>query len=79
MRPSYTPAAPSVVAFLVLELHDDGAMSISGNVADVRCALGMVDSAREAVSRKLRAIPAVDVVAPHSPLWPVIPEGDRRE
>lgn len=82
--------ASSVVATLVLELHDNGAMSITGNIGDVRMALGMIDSAREAISRKLGKptilephgagleIPAIDASPRHSPVYPVIPEGDRR-
>lgn len=89
VTPSYVPASPSVVAFIVLELHDTGAMSIGGNIGDLKLATGMLDSAREAIVRKLGKptilephgagleIPAIDVVAPHSPLYPVMPEGDR--
>lgn len=85
----YIPTSPSVVGFIVLEIHDNGAMSIQGNVGDVKLALGMLDSARESVARRLGkptvleprgaglVVPACDVVAPHSPLYPVIPEGDR--
>ncbi len=42
-----------VVASITLELLDNGSMSISGNVGDVRLALGMIDSAREAVGHRL--------------------------
>ena len=82
--------APSEVARLTLVLHDTGAMSIEGNIGDVNCALGMIDAAREAVARRLGrpsiiepwgaglAVPAIDVGATPSPLYPVIPVGDRR-
>lgn len=80
----------SVVATITLALHDDGAMSIQGNIGDVRLALGMVDSAREAIARKLGkptilephgaglVIPNVDVVAPQNPIYPLIAAGSRR-
>lgn len=42
-----------VVATLALELYDNGAMSITGNIGDVKMALGMIDAAREAVSHRL--------------------------
>jgi hypothetical protein len=42
-----------IVATITLKLHDDGAMAISGNIGDVRCALGMIDAARSAVESKL--------------------------
>jgi hypothetical protein len=41
------------VASITIDLYDDGALSISGNIGDVRCALGMIDAAREAVAAKL--------------------------
>ena len=62
-------------------------MSIEGNIGDVRLALGMLDSAREAVSRRLGRpsilepggaaieVPSADVVASPSPLYPVRPRG----
>ena len=40
------------VAQITLTLMDDGAMSIGGNIGDVKLALGMIDSAREAVSHR---------------------------
>lgn len=43
----------NVVASIRLDLYDDGAMSIGGNIGDVKLALGMIDSAREAVRSKL--------------------------
>jgi hypothetical protein len=83
--------APSVVATITLALHDNGALSIEGNVGDVKCALGMLDSAREAVSHRLGRpsilephgagliVPHLDVVAPQNhAIYPTIPAGDRR-
>lgn len=40
------------VAFIELSLMADGSMSITGNVGDVKLALGMLDSARESVSHR---------------------------
>jgi len=82
------PAA-SVVASIALHLHDTGALSIEGNIGDVHCALAMIDAAREAVARRLGkpsiiepwgaglAVPAIDVTATPSPLYPVRAVGDR--
>jgi hypothetical protein len=74
---------PSVVATITLSLHDNGSLSVEGNIGDVHLALGMLDSARAAVSRRLGhdrsliEVPNRDVIAPHSPYYPVLPEGDR--
>lgn len=88
MGPVLEPRAPSVMASIRVDLHDDGAISIHGAVGDVRMALQMLDAAREAVARQLGkpsilepwgrglAVPAVDVGAEPSPLYPVQPLGD---
>lgn len=80
---------PSEVARITLVLHDTGAMSIEGNIGDVKMALGMLDSAREAVSHRMgrpsiiepwgagMEIPKDYLSAPHSSLYPVVPVGDR--
>lgn len=83
--------APTVVATITLALHDNGAMSIEGNVGDVKLALGMIDSAREAVSHRMGRpsilephgagliVPNRDVLAPaNERVYPLIAEGDRR-
>lgn len=74
-----------VVATITLSLHTNGAMDISGNIGDKRLALGMIDSAREAVARQLRPedgkrviIPSQDVVAPQHPNYPTLPLGDMK-
>lgn len=41
-----------IVATITLKLHDDGAMAISGNIGDVKLALGMLDSARATVESR---------------------------
>jgi hypothetical protein len=79
------------VAFLKLSLMDNGAMSIEGNVGDVKLALGMIDSAREAVSHRLGrpsllepggaglVLPNKDVLAPAmESIYPLLAKGDRR-
>lgn len=82
------PRAPSVVASIRIDLHDTGAMSIQGNIGDVRLALQMLDAARESVAARMGRpsliepwgagldVPAVGVGAAPSPLYPVEPLGD---
>lgn len=79
----------SVIATITLELHDNGAMSIQGNIGDVKMALGMIDSAREAVASRMGRpsiiepwgagleVPRDYLKADPSPLYPVIPRGDQ--
>lgn len=82
--------APSVVANITLLLHDNGAMSIEGNVGDVNLALGMMDSAREVISHRLGrpsllephgaglVLPNKDVLAaPNERVYPLVANGDR--
>ena len=82
--------AKSVVAYLRLTLYDDGSMSTEGHIGDRRLALKMLDSAREGLARNVGKpsilepwgrgieVPAIDVGASHSPLYPVLPVGDRK-
>lgn len=72
-----------VVARITISLHANGQMDISGNVGDKKLALGMIDSAREAVAHQLRPedgkqliIPSRDVVAPQHENYPTLPVGD---
>ena len=78
------------VAYLTLRLHDDGAMSVEGNIGDVKLALGMLDGARQAVGNRLGrpsilephgagvVIPSRDVpVSPNEKVYPLIAVGDR--
>lgn len=80
---------PTVVAALTLKLHDNGAMSIEGNVGDVKLAVGMIDAAREAVSHRFGkpsilephgaglVIPSRDVpLSPNEAIYPLIANGD---
>ena len=84
-----TVANPTVVATIVLNMHDNGAMSIEGNVGDVRLALGMIDAAREAVANRIGrpsilephgaglVVPSYDVpVNPNEVVYPLIANGD---
>lgn len=41
-----------VIASLKLELHDDGAMSIEGNVGEYRLARNMLDTAHDAIKAR---------------------------
>ena len=90
MTQTTVPTVPTVVAEITLHLHDNGAMSIQGNVGDVRLALGMIDSARDAISHRLGrpsilephgaglALPSRDVIAPaNERVYPLVAVGDR--
>lgn len=91
-RTDVPPVTPlTEVAYITLRLHDNGAMSIEGNIGDVRTAVGMLDSARAAVSAKLGkptilephgagiVVPQRDVpVTPNTDIYPLIAVGDRR-
>lgn len=80
---------PTEVAFITLRLHDNGAMSIEGNVGDVKLAKGMLESARAAIERQFGkprilepagagiVVPSRDVVAPVNPVYPLVARGDR--
>ena len=48
-----------VGAQIVLNLHANGEMSISGNIGDVKLALGMVDHARDAIKGQLSRQPNI--------------------
>lgn len=78
------------VARIELVLMDDGSMSITGNVGDVKLALGMIDSARQSISHRFGRpsilephgagleIPNKDVLAPaNETVYPLIAVGDR--
>lgn len=43
----------NVVAHILIKLHDNGAMSVEGNIGDLRMALAMLDGAKDALSSKL--------------------------
>lgn len=79
----------TVVATITLKLHDNGAMSIEGNVGDVKLAVGMIDAAREAVLHRLGrpsilephgaglVVPNCDApVSPNEAVYPIIANGD---
>jgi hypothetical protein len=82
--------APSEIAFIRLTLHDDGGMTIAGNVADVHLALKMLDSARDAVSHQIGkpnslephgaglVLPYKHVQAPQNPVYPLEAVGERK-
>lgn len=74
-----------VVAEIKIQLYSDGAMSISGNIGDVKLALGMIDHARARVADKLPkeldgqlVIPNGEVHVRQHPLFPTLPNGDMR-
>lgn len=82
---------PTEVAFITLRLHDNGAMSIEGNIGDVKLAVGMLDAARASVKARFGRpsilephgagliVPACDVpVSPNERIYPLVAEGDRQ-
>lgn len=79
----------NVVAKITLSLHDNGAMSIEGNIGDVNLAVGMLDAARESVKSRLGrpsilephgaglVVPSYDVpLKPNENIYPLIASGD---
>jgi hypothetical protein len=49
-----------VIAYLKLELHDDGAMSIEGNVSEYKMCRNMLDAAHSALhEREVKDNPAM--------------------
>lgn len=82
---------PREVARIEIVLLDTGAMSVSGNIGDVKLALGMIDGARAAIAAKVGrptilephgaglVVPEVDArVAPNEAVYPLVAVGDRR-
>jgi len=72
-----------VVAQIVINLHANGAMSVQGNIGDVKLALGMIDHARDAVKgrfspRQEIIIPNFDVAVKQSPNLPTREMGDMK-
>ena len=70
-----------VVAQIGIKLHANGALDITGNIGDVKLALQMIDSARDAIKSQLRpkneiVIPNRDVVVQQHPAYPTLPLGD---
>lgn len=82
----------TVAAFINIDLHDNGAMSIQGNIGDVRLALQMLDAARARIADQIGRpciteplgrgleLPHNDVQAkPKEKIYPLTPEGDLRK
>jgi hypothetical protein len=72
---------PTVVASIAIALHDNGAMSISGNIGDVKLALQMIDHARDAIKARLSTQPEIiipnrDVAVVQDHRFPTKPFGD---
>ena len=79
------------VAYLRLTLMDNGAMSIEGNIGDVKLALGMLKGAMQAVQNRLGEpsilephgrgieVPNREVlVNPKESIYPLVAVGDRK-
>jgi len=85
-----SPKPNDIVADIRISLYTNGSMAISGNVGDVHLAVGMIDSAREAVMHRLGkpsilephgaglVVPSYDVVAPQNHVYPLVALGDRK-
>lgn len=78
------PTQDDRIAYIALSLYGDGAMSISGNIADQKLALQMLDHAaytiRERLARNPYAgliLPPTDVDVAPSPQYPsLVAQGD---
>lgn len=75
------PTEGDRIAYIALSLYGNGAMSISGNIADLQLALQMLDNARAALNSQWAnkrtpsiLIPGRDVEV--TPSLPLIPHGD---
>ena len=79
----------NVTAFINIDLHDSGALSIQGNIGDVRLALQMLDAARERIADQIGRpciteplgrgleLPHNDVQAkPKEKIYPLTPQGE---
>lgn len=86
------PTEAHVVGWVTVKLHDDGGVSVEGNVGDARLAVQLLEAARAAVASKLPGgaarlvdgdgrpieIPARDApVTPDEARFPLIAIGDR--
>lgn len=77
-----TVLAGSVVARIDVDLVADGSLSVSGNVGDVHLALGMIDSAADAIESTSRTtglvLPGSYVEAPaNERIYPLVAVGDQ--
>jgi hypothetical protein len=52
-QPLLNPLAQSEVARITISLHDNGGVSVAGNIGDVKLATQMIDAARDAVATQL--------------------------
>lgn len=75
------PTEGDRIAYIALSLYGNGAMSISGNIGDLKLAIQMLDNARAALNSQWASkrnpsilIPGRDVNI--SPTLPLIPHGD---
>jgi hypothetical protein len=71
------------VASIKIELMSNGAMSVSGNIGDVKLALQMLDAARDSVKNQIKerdkiVIPNYDVDTTQDPAFPTKAFGDMR-
>jgi hypothetical protein len=78
------PTVDDRIAYIALSLYGDGAMSISGNIADQKLALQMLDHAAYTIRERLKVNPYAGLILPPtetaitpSPQYPaLVTEGD---
>lgn len=59
------PGELDAIANIAITLYGNGGLEISGNIADVRLALQMMDHAREAIAARLDPTKRADIVIPN--------------
>lgn len=72
-----------VVGSIAIHYHASGELSISGNIADLRFALRLLEIAQQTLKGKLTPeagviVPARDVDITQNPNFPTIPAGDMK-
>lgn len=75
------PTEGDRIAYIALSLYGNGAMSISGNIGDLKLALQMLDNARAALNSQWAAKRSPSILIPGrdvdvTPSLPLIPHGD---
>jgi hypothetical protein len=75
------PTEGDRIAYIALSLYGNGAMSISGNIGDLKLAIQMLDNARAALNSQWAhkrtpgiIVPGCDVEV--SPTFPLVAHGD---
>jgi hypothetical protein len=69
------------IAYIAISLYGNGALSISGNIGDLKLAIQMLDNARAALNSQWASKRTPSILVPGrdvdvSPMLPLIPHGD---